>query len=404
MRPSGDARPAKATEVKCPFISRQDAQANDPKQPQTPLELQVLKQPSYLECDYAKECATLDLAAVKQDLKTSQDCRPADYGHYGPLLDTPCLAQRGLDEKEACQPLSSKSQTQHSDTLPNVFIVGAGRSGSSLLASLFADAGFTGCNSTECDMLPPSLVQKHAHVFPDCLYASYSGNLRGNFENRAMNLVNEELIMQSLSDFKLPTPPAQECWLAQVPLEICIEMPTTEELGKAMRALMAGGPFCLKDPRLSYTLPAWISVAPSAAHVLCSFRNPLQSARSFLKEVTLEHNPESVLSFEGAVSLWMLQYRHVLRVQEGLPATPPRVRFVHMMQILDHSLRPTLESLFPDARFDLGAVDPAQVSEEPSMEETRAAVGEDAVSLYQELCRRAGVKLHAVTPGVASSL
>ncbi len=40
--------------------------------------------------DYAAEFATLDLAAVKQDIEavmtTSQDWWPADYGHYGPLL------------------------------------------------------------------------------------------------------------------------------------------------------------------------------------------------------------------------------------------------------------------------------------------------------------------------------
>jgi catalase-peroxidase len=40
--------------------------------------------------DYAKEFASLDLAAVKQDIRkvltTSQDWWPADYGHYGPFF------------------------------------------------------------------------------------------------------------------------------------------------------------------------------------------------------------------------------------------------------------------------------------------------------------------------------
>ncbi|MCV6615704.1 MAG: catalase-peroxidase, partial [Cellvibrionaceae bacterium] len=40
--------------------------------------------------NYAKEFASLDLAAVKADLKVlmtdSQDWWPADYGHYGPLF------------------------------------------------------------------------------------------------------------------------------------------------------------------------------------------------------------------------------------------------------------------------------------------------------------------------------
>jgi catalase-peroxidase len=60
------------------------------------LDLSVLHQhsresnPMAEDFDYAAEFATLDLAAVKQDIievmTTSQDWWPADYGHYGPLF------------------------------------------------------------------------------------------------------------------------------------------------------------------------------------------------------------------------------------------------------------------------------------------------------------------------------
>ncbi|MFB6820409.1 catalase/peroxidase HPI [Streptomyces virginiae] len=60
------------------------------------LDLQVLHQHSPLadpmgdDFDYAKEFATLDLDALKQDvfevMTASQDWWPADYGHYGPLF------------------------------------------------------------------------------------------------------------------------------------------------------------------------------------------------------------------------------------------------------------------------------------------------------------------------------
>ena len=60
------------------------------------LNLQVLHQhlprsnPLGRDFNYAKEFATLDLNALKQDIvevmTTSQEWWPADYGHYGPLF------------------------------------------------------------------------------------------------------------------------------------------------------------------------------------------------------------------------------------------------------------------------------------------------------------------------------
>lgn len=60
------------------------------------LNLHVLRQncpsanPYGPDYDYKKECAELDLAAVKKDIQavmtTSQDWWPADFGNYGPLF------------------------------------------------------------------------------------------------------------------------------------------------------------------------------------------------------------------------------------------------------------------------------------------------------------------------------
>lgn len=85
-----------STESKCPFNHAAGGGTTNrdwwPKQ----LNLKILHQHSSLSdpmgegFDYAKEFKSLDLAAVKQDLRAlmtdSQDWWPADFGHYGPLF------------------------------------------------------------------------------------------------------------------------------------------------------------------------------------------------------------------------------------------------------------------------------------------------------------------------------
>jgi catalase (peroxidase I) len=79
----------------CPFFQSSKASVATHKWWPDKLNLNILAQdhkhdPSVGSFDYAKEFLTLDLDAVKKDIKdvitTSQDWWPADYGHYGPLM------------------------------------------------------------------------------------------------------------------------------------------------------------------------------------------------------------------------------------------------------------------------------------------------------------------------------
>src|SRR3954463_11343709 len=85
-----------STEAKCPF--QRGAGVAKPNHDWWPeqLNLKVLHQPSPHsdpmdgDFDYAREFASLNLPAVKQELAAlmtdSQDWWPADFGHYGPLF------------------------------------------------------------------------------------------------------------------------------------------------------------------------------------------------------------------------------------------------------------------------------------------------------------------------------
>jgi catalase-peroxidase len=85
-----------ATESKCPFNHAAGSGQSNRQWWPNQLNLKILQQNSPLadpmgeSFDYAAQFASLDLAAVKQDLLAlmtdSQDWWPADFGHYGPLF------------------------------------------------------------------------------------------------------------------------------------------------------------------------------------------------------------------------------------------------------------------------------------------------------------------------------
>jgi catalase-peroxidase len=84
------------TEAKCPFVHLAGAGTSNRDWWPNQLKLDMLRQhssksnPMGEDFNYAEEFKTLDLEAVKKDLRAlmtqSQDWWPADFGHYGPLF------------------------------------------------------------------------------------------------------------------------------------------------------------------------------------------------------------------------------------------------------------------------------------------------------------------------------
>lgn len=186
--------------------------------------------------------------------------------------------------------------------MKNVLILGSGRSGTSMAAGVLSQAGyFMGENLQELDR----------------------GNPKGYFEDLEVNRINEDLLAQVtlkrpsgiIGDlFFRSCPHYWLRWLARVPLGTCIPCPP--DLAKRIEAITANEPFCFKDPRFCYTLPAWRSIENNPIYV-CVFRHPGKTVKSLLKEakrICDIWNLRLSFNISQALQVWELMYRHILEI------------------------------------------------------------------------------------------
>jgi Sulfotransferase family len=180
----------------------------------------------------------------------------------------------------------------------DLFILGCGRSGTSMVAGLFRSAGY---------------FQGTA------LHEPRPSNPLGFFEDAEVNDINEALLGPLLPDrrfegvieYLADAPGRGQKWLARIPLDReILSTPTDDD---RIAAVLSNRPFCLKDPRFCYTLHLWRKHAPNA-RMICVFRHPQIVVASILKEISIMPYLENfALSVRQAFELWRLMYSHVLR-------------------------------------------------------------------------------------------
>ena len=163
----------------------------------------------------------------------------------------------------------------------NLIILGSGRSGASAVAGLFRNV--------------PDVFYGY-----DVLSASIS-NPRGYFECEVVNFINNVLLRQMTGTALLDVLPkpllryvedrfsrmhrdTRSLWLA------CPRRPLPWRLGyewaHMMVRLTAHRPFCLKDPRFSFTLPIWRPHLPDETRFIVVFRDPETTVASMLRDAT----------------------------------------------------------------------------------------------------------------------
>jgi hypothetical protein len=242
----------------------------------------------------------------------------------------------------------------------DVVVVGSGRSGSSLVAGLMASAG----HHMGRRLLPPN-----------------QANPRGFFEDFRTILVNEKLLA--------PYTPLRDLqrWLAVLPPEVSIDAPP--DLTPDMQATIVRSPWCRKDPRFCYTLPAWQPWYREAVRI-CVFREPSRTANSLVASVPLQ---KLELSYDGALEIWAAAYLQVLRRHRHHGDWI----FVHYDQILDGTALPRLESA-AGARLNPDFIDPALRRASPD-----GGWPAELDEIYDELCDAAGYARRASRAAAAGA-
>ncbi len=251
--------------------------------------------------------------------------------------------------------------------LRDCLILGSGRSGTSMVTGCLAGAGY---------------------FMGDELLGATPGNPLGYYEDRQVNQVNEALLASLvpprppvLGRLFLHRPRRNQRWLARVAPGTPI--PSSPELEDRIRRLISRRPFCFKDPRLSYTLPAWRPFLPPSTLFICVFRHPARTAESMLREASREPYLRDLrLSFRRACEVWTLMYRHVLEIH----AREGEWLFLHYDQVLKGE---GLDRLAAATGAMLDRSFPR-----PSLRRSprRRRAPRNAREVYRELCRRAGVE------------
>lgn len=173
-------------------------------------------------------------------------------------------------------------------TARDVVVVGAPRSGTSMLAGLFVDAGYHAGRR----LIPPT-----------------PSNPAGFFEDLDVNAANDDLL-DAVADRPAAgttAPPRRLRWLG------AYDGAVTGAAGADLGRLVPDRPFVLKDPRLCYTLPAWGDVLGPAA-VIVIVRRPDEVVASVL--AMREREPETFTGFDVTDAhlraMWAAMYRAVL--------------------------------------------------------------------------------------------
>lgn len=222
----------------------------------------------------------------------------------------------------------------------------------------------------------------------DKLHRPRHSNPKGFFEDREINSINED-ILAPIVPWRPPIlrrwirrdqPLQWQRWLARVPLSANIN--ASSRIISRMHEVLNREPYCFKDPRFSFTLPAWRPFLKNAGYI-CIFREPAITVASILKECSSRSYLNSVsINSDQALEVWTLCYEHIF---SNIMDESEWI-FLHFDQILTGDGLDRLES-FTGARADFSFPDPAF-----RRSRSEGPITPRAWRTYEQLCRLARYK------------
>ena len=244
----------------------------------------------------------------------------------------------------------------------NIMILGSGRSGTSMLAGLFANSGY---------------------FMGENLYPPRFSNPKGFFESPQINGVNESILEHLIARGN-----TSECfqsrnrslkeghrWLCMLDQIVYTPM---EQIRSLIQRLLEHQPFCFKDPRFSYTLPYWEPDSDRMVFI-CIFRAPDITATSIVKECNEATYLDGIdFTYEEALMVWKLMYTNILTISKD----KEHWQFVHYDQILNGQVIPMLQS------FTGTEIDPTFPSKslKRAVSSKQAIADQETTSIYERLC------------------
>lgn len=248
--------------------------------------------------------------------------------------------------------------------MKNIIILGSGRSGTSMVAGLFAQAGY---------------------FFGGTVYPPRHSNPKGFFETKAVNDINEEILARVVPRRPVlignlifrSRPGKSQRWLARVPLNT--EFTFDCDISDRIKRLTDTTPFCFKDPRFSYTLPVWRPCLDNNVF-LCVFRHPAVTVTSILREcATAGYLKDLRITPASALNVWSLMYTHILQKHAGRGSW----MFIHYDQVFDSRVMEKVAAVI-DVDIDYSFPEKELNRSAPMI-----AVDGRAMDIYRRLCERA---------------